>query len=316
MTAATKPRLLVRVPLADDTLAALVHSFVLLVRTEPEDALALTDEEAASIVAMLTNGTTGCSPALLERLPALRVVSAFGAGYEGVAVQAALARGVQVTHAPGTNSATVADHAIALALAVARDLCARNAAVHAGDWAHARAACPTLNGATVGIIGMGRIGRMIADRAAAFGAAIAYYTPRPNPSAPGMPYPDVVALATASDFLIAACPGGPATFHLVDAAVLEALGPQGFFVNVSRGSVADTTSLVQALHACRIAGAAIDVFEGEPNAPAELLAAPNLLITPHMAGRSPASVRAQTELLARNLQFAMAGQRCPNHVPV
>ena len=309
------PAVLVLIPLSAPALASLSARYDVVDGTQSRDLSLLNEETRRAVVALVTNGTTGCTPPMLAQLPALKVVSAYGAGYENVCVEDARAAGIQVAHAPGANGATVADHAIALALASARDICERNAAVRAGRWDEVRSARPTLGGSVVGIIGMGRIGRMVADRARAFGAAIAYHDAAAQDASVGAFHQDVAELAAASDFLFITCPGGAATYHLVDAKVLAALGRDGFLVNVSRGTVVDSASLAAALVSNAIAGAAIDVFEEEPRLPACLLEAPRLIVTPHMAGRSPASVRRQTEMLMANIDAALAGQACPHAVP-
>ena len=260
------------------------------------------------IAAVVTNGTTGLSAAQMERMPALRIACAFGAGYEAVDLDAAGQRGVVVAHAPGANDETVADHALGFLLALSRGYGALTAAVRAGGWHGLRAARPTLNGATLGIIGMGRIGKAIARRAVGFGMQVRYCTRGPRNDLPYHHEPSLPALAEASDYLVAACPGGPATHHIVDGPVLAALGPAGFFVNVARGSVVDTEALVQALRRGGIAGAGLDVFEYEPEVPAALRALDNVLLTPHMAGRSPASEAAQTTVLLASLADCFAGR--------
>lgn len=310
-----KPAVLAIIPLSKTAVQTLSARYELLHRPDWKNDSSLDADQKGRVVALVTNGTTGCTPQLLAQLPALKMVGAYGAGYENVCVKEALAAGAQVTYAPGSNAATVADHAIALALAVARDICARSAAVKAGGWEEFRSARPTLSGSVVGIIGMGHIGRLVAQRARAFGASIAYHGRAAGAPELGRFHDSVVELARASDFLFATCPGGPATHHLVNAAVLDALGPKGFLINVSRGTVVDSASLAEALAGERIAGAALDVFEEEPALPDALRAAPRLVVTPHMAGRSPAAVRAQTDMLILNIDAALAGQPCPHAVP-
>ena len=138
---------------------------------------------------------------------------------------------------------------------------------------------------------------------------VAYCTRRPLPELPYHHLADVQSLAQASDYLVAACPGGASTHHIVNAPVLQALGPQGFFVNVARGSVVATADLIDALQHGRIAGAGLDVLEDEPTVPAPLRALDNLLITPHMAGRSPVAQAAQTAALLESLHSHFQGQR-------
>ncbi|GAB2486090.1 2-hydroxyacid dehydrogenase [Comamonas humi] len=304
----TRPHLLALVPLPAVTRQALAMHYELLAAADGP-AVVQADLPLDQVVAVVTNGTVGLSAALMARLPALRLACAFGVGYENVDVEAARQRGIVVTNAPGTNDDTVADHALGFMLALSRGYGALTEAVRAGGWHQSRAARPTLSGAAVGIIGMGRIGQGIARRAQGFGMRVRYCTRRPCADLPYSHEPDLVALARASDYLVAACPGGPATRHLVNAEVLSALGPQGFLVNVARGSVVQTDDLVRALQGRAIAGAGLDVLESEPEVPEALRLLDNVLITPHMAGRSPAAHQAQTEALLRSLADGLGGRR-------
>ena len=294
--------ILALIPLPAATQAALASIYTV------HDATATPPVPWEDIAAVVTNGTTGLSAGQMERMPALRIACAFGAGYEAVDLAAAARRGVVVTNAPGANDETVADHALGFLLALSRGYGALTSAVRACGWHGLRAARPTLHGATLGIIGMGRIGKAIAQRAVGFGMQVRYCTRNPRDGLPYQHEPSLLALASASDYLVAACPGGPATHHIVDGPVLAALGPEGFFVNVARGSVVDTDALVQALRTGSIAGAGLDVFEYEPEVPAALRALDNVLLTPHMAGRSPASQAAQTTALLASLADCFAGR--------
>ncbi|CAG2159577.1 2-hydroxyacid dehydrogenase [Cupriavidus numazuensis] len=252
--------------------------------------------------AVLTNGSTGMTAAEMAALPALELVASFGAGYENIDRDAARARGVQVCHAPDTNAQVVADHALALMLAWSRGIAALDRRVKAGDWETLRAPRPGLRGKTLGVVGLGNIGGRFADLAEAVGMRVAYLR-RSGPVQPGRtPYGEVRSLASASDVLALTCPGGPATRHLVDADVLRALGPDGLLVNVARGSVVDTEALVQALRCGEVGGAALDVLDTEPLVPEALRAMDQVVLTPHMAGRSPETRVAQHEALVRNLE--------------
>lgn len=266
---------------------------------------------APNVRLLLTNGTTGLSAAQMDALPRLELVCAFGAGFENVDLAAATARGIAVAHAPNTNGETVADHALALMLASARGLITLDRAVKAGGWARHRAPRPTLNGARLGVVGLGNIGHAIAVRAQAFGMSIGYHTRTPRTDCRWDHFESVAALADASDFLVLACPGGPATHHLVDADVLARLGRDGFLVNVARGSVVDTAALIEALCDGVIAGAALDVFETEPDVPSALRMLENVVLTPHISGRSPAALQAQIDLLLANLHAHLAGAPLP-----
>jgi len=270
---------------------------------------------AETIRAVVTNGSTGLSDVQMAQLLALEIVCAFGAGYENVDVEAAARRGIVVTHAPGTNAETVADHAFGMLLALARGYAPLTAAVQQGRWQQSRQARPTLAGASLGIVGMGRIGRLIAARAHGFAMKVGYHGRRAQADAPGRYYASPAALAAASDFLVIACNGGPETRHLINRSVLQALGSSGYVVNVSRGSVLDTRALLDALDAGEIAGAGLDVIENEPEVPAELFRHRNVLITPHMAGRSPASWLAQRDALLASLSQHFARKRVQLAVP-
>jgi lactate dehydrogenase-like 2-hydroxyacid dehydrogenase len=300
------PRVLALIPLPEATLDALRHDYLLDYR--PDGGFP-SGSTAASVRAVVTNGSLGLDDARMAALPALEIVCAFGAGYENVDLAAAARRGVVVAHAPGTNTATVADHAIGMMLALARGYAPLTAAVRRGEWNASRAARPTLTGAALGIVGMGRIGRLVADRAGGFRMSIGYHGRSAHDDAPGRFYVDLVELAAASDFLVIACNGGPQTRHLIDRAVLRALGPHGFLVNVARGPVVDTAALLDALQAGGIAGAGLDVIEDEPSVPDALFDHPNVLVTPHVAGRSPASWLAQRDVLLGSLSQHFGGER-------
>ncbi|WP_394779864.1 2-hydroxyacid dehydrogenase [Undibacterium sp.] len=263
---------------------------------------------------VVTNGSTGLSAVQMDLLPQLRLVCSYGAGFENIDLAAAAQRGIAVTHAPGVNNATVADHAIALMLAIARGLPELDRAVKAGAWLQSRQQRPTVNGKRLGLLGMGNIGELIARRAAAFDMQISYHTRRPRPELPYQHVDSVAALAAASDYLILACPGGAATRHLVNREVLQQLGPQGFLVNIARGSVVDTAALMDALHEARIAGAALDVIEDEPEIPPRAATLDNLILTPHISGRSPEAQLAQHQTLMENIAACLAGAPLKNQL--
>lgn len=258
---------------------------------------------------VLTNGATGFTAAEMDALPRLEIICAIAVGTETIDVAAARARGIVVTHGPGTNAPSVADHAMALMLALLRDIPRLDAAVKAGEWMGVRWPRPMVSGRRLGILGMGEIGAMIAQRAqGGFGMEIAYHNRRPREGVPHRWLPSVQALADWAEVLLIAAPGGAATRHLVDAAALDALGAQGYLVNIGRGSVVDQDALITALRENRIAGAAIDVVDGEPEVPEAMRGLPNLIITPHIAGRSPESILATASLVVANLQAHFAGR--------
>ncbi|MEP9378476.1 2-hydroxyacid dehydrogenase [Aquabacter sp. CN5-332] len=261
------------------------------------------------IRAVLTNGTTGFGAHEIASLPNLEIICALGAGYENVGVAAARARGIIVTHGPGANAASVADHAMALLMSIARDVVQSDAAVRRGDWVRARHMRPMISGKKLGILGLGNIGEQIAKRGfGGFGMPIAYHSRKPRDGSPWLHLPTPTALAEWSDYFVVATPGGAATRRLVGTAVLDALGPEGFLINIARGSVVDTAALIEALRDGRIAGAALDVIDGEPEVPSELIALRNVIITPHLAGLSPEAVQATVQLVLNNLQAHFRGR--------
>jgi lactate dehydrogenase-like 2-hydroxyacid dehydrogenase len=274
---------------------------------------------SGGVRAVLTNGRGGLSGAEMQSLPKLEIVCATGAGYEAIDLAAARSRGIAVANCPDTNATAVADSAMMLLMAATRHVLAAERFVRGGGWQDQwRVDTPTISGKRLGILGMGTIGSKIAHRGAhGFGMEVGYHNRRPVAGSPHRHFASLVELAAWADFLVCAAPGGAATRHLVSADVLAALGPQGYIVNVGRGTVVDTVSLVEALRSKRLAGAGLDVLEGEPGVPPqlqELLQLDNVLITPHCAGRAPEARAAATALLLANLDAHFAGTPLPSPV--
>lgn len=264
----------------------------------------------AGIKAVITNGDRGLTAVEMDQLPQLSFVGIPGVGHEGIDLAAAAARGIVVANGAGANAVSVADHAVALLLAVARDIPCADAAARSGRWAENRHLRPGISGRRIGIVGLGRIGLLIAQRAAnGFGMQVAYHNRRARADVDYAFMASVPELAAWADFLVFAAPGGAETRHLANAAVLDALGPNGFLINVGRGSIVDTDALVAALEAGRIGGAGLDVVDGEPDVPAHLARQRNLVLTPHLAARSLDSFRAMGDLLVANLRTHFAGQK-------
>lgn len=259
--------------------------------------------------AVLTIGTIGLTALEIAALPALQVVHTLGVGYELVDVAAAKARGIAVANAAGSNETCVADHAFALLLAAVRGIVQMDQGVRRGLWRDQLSGyTPTVSGKRLGLLGMGGIGRQIARRAAGFDMPVGYHSRSARPELPQRYFDSVRALAEWADCLVVATPGGASTRHLVNAEVLQALGPQGTLVNIARGSVVDTAALAAALREGRIASAGIDVYESEPAPPAELVDLPNVVITPHIAGRSPEAIQASVTLVLDNLEAFFSGR--------
>lgn len=265
---------------------------------------------------VLTNGPVGLHKEAIDAMPRLELICALGVGYERIAVSHARARGIVLASGAGCNSDCVADHAMALLLAAVRNIVEYNKVVQGGAWRRGLAWAPNVSGSRMGVLGLGDIGLKIAHRAQAFNIDVAYHS-RHARSDVGYPYHETLeSLARWCDFLVVATPGGTHTRHLVNEAVLNALGPHGYVVNISRGTVIDTEALARAVRTDRIAGAALDVYEGEPKSPPELLGLPNVIFTPHIAGTSPVAVQNTVDQFLRNVagHFSGAGPFCP--IPV
>jgi lactate dehydrogenase-like 2-hydroxyacid dehydrogenase len=284
-------------------------------RTHQEDPAAFA-AIAPRIRAIAASGESKVPRELIAQLPALEIVSVFGVGYDGIDVAAARERGIAVTHTPNVLNDEVADLAMALVLAVSRRLVEADRYVRTGAWAKGpMPLARKVSGARMGIVGLGRIGNAIARRAEAFGMSIAYTARAEKADAPYPYFATAEALAREVDFLVVITPGGAATRKLIDAKVLAALGKKGYLVNVARGSVVDEPALVEALRAGTIAGAGLDVFENEPNVPAELLELDNVVLTPHVGSATWQTRQAMADLSFGNLQAHFAGKPLLSPVP-
>ena len=265
-------------------------------------------EHGPKFRAVLTIGVIGLTPAEIDAMPALELVCCMGAGYEGVPLEVTRARGIATANGAGTNDDCVADHAFGLLIGIVRGMRTLDMQCRAGVWREAIPHPPNVSGKKLGIFGLGTIGQKIARRAAGFDMPVGYHNRKPREGAPHRYFDSLLALAQWSDILVCATPGGPATRHAVNAQVLDALGPQGFLVNISRGSVVDTEALASALREGRLAGAGLDVYESEPHRPEQLVGLDNLFITPHMAGWSPEATQASVDRFMANAEGHFAGR--------
>jgi lactate dehydrogenase-like 2-hydroxyacid dehydrogenase len=259
--------------------------------------------------AIATRGELGASAGLIDRCPSLEIIACYGVGVDAIDVQRAKARGVRVTNTPDVLTEDVADFAFALALGQMRKVVAGDAHVRSG--ARKNGALPlgvSLRGKTLGILGFGRIGRAVARRATGFGVKLAYCDVAPAAGIEAEYHADPVSLAAASDILVATVSGGEATRGIVNAAVLNALGPGGLFVNVSRGSVVDEAALIEALDERRIGGAALDVFWNEPAIDPRLLSFDNVLLQPHQSSGTVETRKAMGQLVRDNLAAHFDGR--------
>lgn len=286
------------------------------VREHYEAIHAPTEEQRAAAIArdghrfraVLTIGSIGLTGAEIAAMPQLELICALGAGYERIDIDAARARGIVISNGAGTNDAAAADHAFALLLSAVRDIPRHDAGTRNGKWRNGVAPPPGISGKRLGILGLGTIGRRIARRAEGFDLEVGYHNRRRQEDSPYSYFESAVALASWSDFLIVVTPGGASTRHLVDAEVLRALGPQGFIVNIARGSVIDTDALAAALRDGTIAGAGIDVYETEPPPPALIAALGTAILSPHVAGWSPEAIDATVSLFLDNAARHFSGQ--------
>jgi lactate dehydrogenase-like 2-hydroxyacid dehydrogenase len=279
------------------------------------DPGALLAEVAPLIRALVTTGAGGVSNAVVDALPALELIAIRGVGTDGVDLEHARQRGLRVSTTPDVLTEDVADLALALLLAASRRICVGDAFVRAGLWpTQALPLARRVSGKRAGILGLGSIGLAIARRALGFGMSVAYTGRGPKP---GVAYPYVdslVELARTSDFLFIAASGNPGTQGIVDAQVLDALGPEGILVNIARGSIVDETALVAALAEGRIAAAGLDVFRNEPEVPAALLAMDNVVLQPHQGSATAECRLDMGNLVLANLAAHFTGQPLPTAV--
>ncbi|MFW3898089.1 2-hydroxyacid dehydrogenase [Pseudomonas bharatica] len=298
---------LVLVETVDDYLPLLEeHGYRLIHAKTPALRAEAIARQGGEIDVVLTRGPLGITAEEIAALPLLRLICVIGAGYEAVDLDAARARGIVVTNGAGANASAVADHAMALLFAVVRDICRADATTRQGQWN--RVISPSLAGKRLGILGLGAVGMAIARRGAlGFDMQVRYHS-RSRRDVPYQYCQSVLELARESDFLIVATPGGADTRGLVGRDVLDALGPQGFLVNIARASVVSTAEMVAALREGRIAGAGLDVFDDEPSVPDELKALGNVVLTPHVAAQTPEAARDMVALVLKNLQAFFAGE--------
>jgi lactate dehydrogenase-like 2-hydroxyacid dehydrogenase len=312
-----KPELLLVSPLPPRVVDALKDDFVLHDYYGAENRQAMLKEVGARVQAFVSHASAGkADAAMMDAAPNLKLIANWGVGYDRVDVEAAKERGVIVTNTPDVLTECCADQALALILASARRVAEGDRYVRAGNWVKLGNLDlgTRVNGARLGIVGLGRIGKAAARRAEAFNMRIAYYGRRKQDGVAHDYYDDPVKLAANSDFLLLTCPGGPETHHLVSDAVLDALGPDGFLINIARGSVVDEDALVRALRDHRIAGAGLDVFAKEPNVPDALLTMENVVVQPHQSSATVATRRDMDDLVVENVRLHFAGK--PVRTPV
>ncbi len=297
------------------TLERLQQEFSAIKLWEAADRAAALEEAAPRVRALAHFGHSKVDGKLMDALPKLELISNFGVGVDQIDLDAAKARKVIVTNTPDVLNDCVADTALALVLNTLRKFPQSEGHLRAGQWP-ARGPFPlatSLGGKVLGVLGLGRIGEAIARRAQAFGMKIRYHNR--NKKDVAWPYdPDPATLAKNSDVLMVVIPASAETNRIVNAKILDALGPQGYLVNVARGSVVDEAVLLRYLQEKKIAGAGLDVFEHEPNVPAGFFTLDNAVLFPHVASATVETRKAMGDLQVENLHLHFAGK--PVRTPV
>jgi lactate dehydrogenase-like 2-hydroxyacid dehydrogenase len=266
-------------------------------------------EAAHTIGALVVAGEFELDKHLIESLPNLGLVACFTSGYDHIDVAWAKAKGLAVTHAPGVNHEDVADHALGMILAARREILAGDRQVRAGEWTvETKTITRSLHGQKLGVVGLGSIGQALARRAEVCRMEVAWWGPNPKPDADWPRTADLVELARRSDILAISCRADETNRGLVSQAVLEALGPEGLLVNVSRGQVVDEDALIEALRSGKLGGAALDVFVEEPTPLTRWVDVPNTVFTPHTGGATNDAVQGMLALLMANLAAHFAGE--------
>ena len=277
-----------------------VHRFY-----EADDKAAFLAEHGSGIRGVATRGDLAVPRDIIEALPNLEIISVYGVGYDGVDVAAAEENNVQVTNTPGVLTGDVADFAVGMMLALSRSIATGHNLVAAGKW-QSEGGLPLaarVHGRRAGVLGLGRIGRAIANRLAAFDMEISYSSTAEKSDVPAdwSYIADPVALAEASDFLFIASTANAATHHIVNKEVMDALGPEGMVVNISRAANIDEEAMLDALEAKTLGFAALDVFEGEPAVNPRFLALDNVLLQPHQGSGTVHTRKAMGDLVRENL---------------
>jgi len=306
---ATSPHVLMPGAYPEWDMAPMQAAYTLHRLWEAPDRQAFIAEHAPHIRAVATRGELGANAELIASLPKLELIACYGVGTDGIDLAACRARGIRVTNTPDVLNGDVADLAVGLTLALQRRIPAGDRFVRSGAWANGGMPLTTrVFGQRIGIAGFGRIGSTIARRLSGFDVELGYFSRTPKQDSPHRHFASLSAMADWCDVLIVILPGGEATRGIVNAEVLQALGPKGWLVNVSRGTTVDEGALLQALEARAVAGAALDVFLNEPRIDSRFAALDNVVLHPHHGSGTEETRRAMGELVRRNLEAHFAGQ--------
>ena len=279
---------------------------------EPKPDLWLAEWAPKLRAIAMTGAHAPVDEAYMRKFPNLEIISSFGVGYDNIDAKTAARLGIIVTNTPGVLDDEVADTALGLLLMTVRQLPQAERHLRAGLWATKGAfpLSPSLRGRTIGIVGLGRIGKAIAKRVSAFGLEVVYHGRHAQADVAYRYYPTLLGMAKDADVLIVVAPGGPATRHIINAEVLQALGPEGVLINIARGSLVDEKALIEALRTGRILAAGLDVFDNEPHVPEALIALDNAVLLPHVGSASVKTRRAMAECVVQNV-FAWADGKAP-----
>ena len=291
--------------LLDSCEAALAERFTvhkLHEQADPDGWLAANGERVRA------HAGSNISTALIDRLPRLEIIAGFGVGYDNIDIATAKARNIRVTNTPNVLNDAVAELTIGLMISLSRRIPQADQYVRQGKWPGGNMPlCSELTGKTVGILGLGRIGKEIATRAQAMKMRVVYTGRKRQPNEPHVYYDQLVDMARDSDWLVIIAPGGKDTDRIVSREVLEALGPRGMLVNVARGTLIDEPAMVELLQNGGLGGAALDVFEAEPKVPEALFALDNVVLSPHQGSATRQTRDAMGALLVANLDAHFAG---------
>ncbi|XP_008228555.1 PREDICTED: glyoxylate/hydroxypyruvate reductase A HPR2 [Prunus mume] len=270
--------------------------------TVPQKTQFLKDH-SGSIRAVVGNAGNGADAELIETLPKLEIVASFSVGIDKVDLNKCREKGIRVTNTPDVLTDDVADLAIGLALAVLRRLCESDRYLRSGQWKKGDYKLTTkFTGKTVGILGLGRIGKAVAKRAEAFSCPISYHSRTEKPELKYKYYPCVVELASNCDILVVVCALTDETRHIINREVIDALGPKGVLINIGRGPHVDEPEMVSALLEGRLGGAGLDVYENEPEVPEQLFELENVVLLPHVGSDTVQTDTAMADLVIGNLE--------------
>jgi len=305
----SKPGMVMVGPLMPRVMEGLAPLFEVHKLWEAADQDALLAKVAPAVRAIATDGTRGAGADLMRKLPKLEIVGCQGVGVDAIDLGYTRTHNVIVTNTPDVLNDDVADTAMALLLAAIRRIPQGDRYVRDGKWLKGHMALTdTLRNRTLGMVGFGRIGKTIAKRAAAFDLKIVYHTRTQQTGQTFLHYPRLIEMARDVDIMVVIVPGGAATRHLINAHVLEALGPSGYLINVARGSVVDEAALIKALQEGKIAGAGLDVFENEPAVPEALIGMDNVVLAPHVGSATHHTRNAMAQLVVDNLKAWCEGR--------